>query len=172
MKNGRSCIHLSQPWLIKIAADIENGETTLLEASKHAEVIIKDKSGFPHVQIRIVSPGTVKREMKEIGIELNIRPGRRHTTMLSQIEDAILREHERTKMGATKVYEQIVAKSGDNPLFQNITHSMVYKTFITNYIIYCACFERVRESRAERGGFRRCRSDCNSNNKFDENSQI
>ena len=135
MKNGRSCIHLNQPWLIKIAADIENGATTLLEASKHAEVIIKDKSGFPHVQIRIVSPGTVKREMKEIGIELNIRPGRRHTTMLSQIEDAILREHERTKMGATKVYEQIVAKSGDNPLFQNITHSMVYKTFMKHGIL-------------------------------------
>ena len=135
MKAGRSRIHLSQVWLIKIAADIENGATTLLDACKDAEVIIEDKNGFPHIQKRIVSPGTVKRELKEIGIELNMRPGRRHTLHLTQMEDIILQEHERSKMGATKVYEQIVAQSEGNTLYQNITHSMVYKTFLKHKIL-------------------------------------
>ena len=135
MKPGRKEKKLNPDWLIRIAVEIENGNTSIFEASKEARVMIKNKSGFYTTITHPVSPGTVRSGLEKLGIKVDLKPGRRRKQNLGQIEDTIISLHEETMMGATKVYEQLVANSQDNPLFCKISHRMVYNTIKSNGLL-------------------------------------
>ncbi|KAH0791079.1 Integrase core domain containing protein [Histomonas meleagridis] len=135
MKAGRKAMKFDTDWLIQTAVDIENGVTTLMEASKNAKIVQKDRSGFTRIRTQIVSPGAIKRGFEKLGLKVDFRRGRRETVILEQFRGTILSVQKESGMGATKIYEQLVAKAPNNQLFKKITHNMVYKTLKSNSLM-------------------------------------
>ena len=135
MEGGRKAKQLDPEWLVQTAIDIENGKISLNEASKNALIIVKDRAGFPHKVPQIVSPGTIKRGFEKLGLKVNFKKGRRETVILELFKGTILSVQKESGMGATKIYEQLVAKAPNNPLFKRITHNMVYKTLKSNSLL-------------------------------------
>ena len=135
MQAGRKAMQLETEWLIQTAVDIENGVITLTQASKNAKIVQKDKLGFPHIRTQVVSPGAVRRGFERLGLKVGFRRGRRETVILEQFRGTILSVQKESGMGATKIYEQLVAKAPNNELFKRITHNMVYKTLRSNSLL-------------------------------------
>ena len=135
MEGGRKCIEFDYEWLVETAAAIEKGAITLTEAAANALLVYKDKDGNPQTVIHQVGPNTLKNGFENNGIEVKFKKGPRETVILEQFKGTILSVQRETGMGSTKVYEQLVARSQNNPLFKKISHHMVYKTLKNNSLL-------------------------------------
>lgn len=134
--SGRKSIEISTEWLIRTASDIEEGKTTILKASRNVQVIYKDKLGFARIMFRNLSPSTIRNAFIKHGIQIDdLKRGRPKKKVLDQLKQEIIDTQNRTKMGVSKVYEQIVLNSHSNPLLNHITHSMVYNVFKENELL-------------------------------------
>lgn len=132
----RKSYEICPDWLIRTASNIENGETTITKACQNVQIIVKDKLGFRHLMYRSISPSTIRREFERNGIKItNLKKGRPKTKVLMQFKQHIINIQKESKMGVSKVYEQIVLNSQSNPLSKHITHSMVYDVFKENELL-------------------------------------
>lgn len=133
--SGRKRIHLCPIWLVKTATAIQEGKTTLKEACQSAQVIVRHKGGFSSVRTQAVTPSTVRRALHDEGIEVSLMKGRPRTNVLEEYKQKIISAQKELKMGVSKVYEQIKSESASVPKYQEITHSMVYKTLDENSLL-------------------------------------
>ena len=135
MKGGRYRLNFERNWLLDTAIAIEKGNKTLTQAAERAHVIILSPNGDTQEVVQSVSPNTLKRAFQRMGLLVPIRKGPKETVIVEQFKGVILSVQRETGMGATKVFEQIVARSEENPLFERISHNMVYKTLQDNSLL-------------------------------------
>lgn len=134
MEGGRTPYEFDSIWLIQIASDIQNGRITLEKAAREAKIVISNGEATQTLTKR-VSPYALKRALERNGIKIDFKKGRRKVVILEQFKGTILSVQEETGMGATKVYEQIVARTQSNELYKNISHYMVYNTLKNNSLL-------------------------------------
>ena len=120
---------ISTEWLLKTAVDIEQGITTISQACMSVPIVNKRHKIMPKYIHRHISRNTLKNAFKKLGIELNSRPGRPSKPVYEQVKDKIVSIHKETKMGSTKVYETIIARSIEDTILRIVSHRAVYNTF-------------------------------------------
>ena len=127
-KNGRPQYVVQTEWLLKTAADIEQGVTTINSACQSVPVVQKRKGNFSTYIYKRLSRYTLIEVFERNGIKVDRKSGRLQKPIYEQVKQQIMNVCSETKMGSTKTYETIVARSVGNAILKTVSHRMVYNT--------------------------------------------